>query len=56
MKIYKNEEMVGNDRIVRFSLTARDGYEPVGFIDPSNNELGTMLWKILFKLSLSSVP
>lgn len=39
MKIYKNEEMVGNDRIVRFSLTARDGYEPVGFIDPSNNEL-----------------
>lgn len=39
MKIYKNEEMVGNDRIVRFSLTDRDGYEPVGFIDPSNNEL-----------------
>lgn len=39
MKIYKNEEMVGNDRIVRFSLTARDGYEPVGFIDSSNNEL-----------------
>ena len=39
MKIYKNEEMVGNDRIVRFSLTARDGYDPVGFIDPSNNEL-----------------
>lgn len=39
MKIYKNEEMVGNDRIVRFSFTARDGYEPVGFKDPSNNEL-----------------
>lgn len=39
MKVYKNEEMVGNDRIVRFSLTARDGYEPVGFIDPSNKEL-----------------
>ena len=39
MKIYKNEEMVGNDRIVRFSLTARDGYEPVGFIDPNNQEL-----------------
>ena len=39
MKVYKNEEMVGNDRIVRFSLTARDGYEPVGFVDPSNKEL-----------------
>ena len=39
MKIYKNEEMVGDDRIVRFSLTARDGYEPVGFIDPNNKEL-----------------
>lgn len=39
MKVYKNEEMVGNDRIVRFSLTARDGYEPVGFIDPNNQEL-----------------
>ena len=39
MKVYKNEEMVGSDRIVRFSLTARDGYEPVGFIDPNNKEL-----------------
>ena len=39
MKIYKNEEMVGDDRIVRFSFTARDGYEPVGFIDPNNKEL-----------------
>lgn len=39
MKVYKNEEMVGNDRIVRFSLTARDGYEPVGFRDFSNKEL-----------------
>lgn len=47
MKIYKNEEMVGNDRIVRFSLTARDGYEPVGFIDPSNNELGGV-WLPMF--------
>lgn len=39
MKVYKNEEMVGNDRIVRFSLTARDGYEPVGFRDFNNKEL-----------------
>lgn len=38
-KIYKNEEMVGNDRIVKFSLTERPGYEPVGFIDPDNNVL-----------------
>lgn len=39
MKVYKNEEMAGNDRIVRFSFTPRDGYEPIGFKDPSNNEL-----------------
>ena len=39
MKIYKNEEMAGNDRIVRFSLTPRDGYQPVGFIGPDNKEL-----------------
>ena len=38
-KIYKSEKMAGNDRIVRFSLTPRDGYEPIGFIDTENNEL-----------------
>jgi len=38
-KIYKQEYMVGYDRHVNFSMTARDGYEPVGFIDPDNNEL-----------------
>ncbi len=38
-KIYKFEQMVGDDRIVKFSFEKRDGYEPVGFIDSSNNEL-----------------
>lgn len=38
-KIYKNETVVGDDRIVKFSLTKREGYEPIGFIDPDNNEL-----------------
>jgi len=38
-KIYKSEEMVGDDRIVKFSLTERDGFKPVGFIDPDNKEL-----------------
>ena len=38
-KIYKNETVVGDDRIVKFSLTKREGYEPVGFIDPDNKEL-----------------
>ena len=39
MKIYKYEKMVGSDRIVKFSFEARDGFEPVGFIDSDNNEL-----------------
>lgn len=38
-KIYKQEYMVGNDRVVNFSMTKRDGYEAVGFIDPDNKEL-----------------
>lgn len=38
-KIYKYEKMEGNDRTVLFSMQARDGYEPNGFIDPSNNVL-----------------
>ena len=39
MKIYKYEKMIGSDRIVKFSFEARDGYEPIGFVDPDNNEL-----------------
>ena len=38
-KIYKSEKMVGNDRIVKFSLEARDGFEPIGFKDSDNKEL-----------------
>ena len=38
-KIYRNEMMVGDKRIVRFCMTKIDGFEPDGFIDPDNNEL-----------------
>lgn len=38
-KIYKREYMVGDDRYVLFRLEKADGFEPVGFIDPGNNEL-----------------
>jgi hypothetical protein len=38
-KIYKYEKTVGNDRIVKFSFEKRDGFEPVGFLNPENEEL-----------------
>lgn len=38
-KIYKQEYMLGNDRVVKFSMSKKDGFEAVGFIDPDNNEL-----------------
>ena len=38
-KIYKKEYIVGSDRYVKFSLTPRDGYKAVGFIDDGNREL-----------------
>lgn len=38
-KIYKKEEMIGNDRIVKFSLTERPGFEPIGFKDLDGNIL-----------------
>lgn len=38
-KIYKQEYMLGNDRIVKFSMRPRDGFKPVGFVDPDGNEL-----------------
>lgn len=38
-KIYKQEYMLGDDRVVKFSMTKRDGFEAVGFIDPDNKEL-----------------
>lgn len=38
-KIYKQEYMLGNDRVVKFSMRKRDGFEAVGFIDTDNKEL-----------------
>lgn len=38
-KIYKREYMLGNDRVVKFSMSPRDGFEPVGFVDPDGKEL-----------------
>ena len=38
-KIYKKEDIVGSDRIVKFSIEPREGYEAVGFIDPDDHEL-----------------
>lgn len=38
-KIYKFEQTIGNDRIVKFSTTKREGFEPVGFVDSDNKEL-----------------
>ena len=38
-RVYKHERMEGNDRIVLFSMTERDGFEPVGFKDSENNVL-----------------
>lgn len=38
-KIYKREYMAGDDRYVLFSMTKRDGFEPVGFMDGEGNEL-----------------
>lgn len=39
MKIYKQEYTIGSDRVVNFSISKRDGFEPIGFIDTSNKEL-----------------
>lgn len=38
-KIYKWERSFGDDRVVKFSFEPKDGYEPLGFIDPDGNEL-----------------
>lgn len=52
-KIYKQEYMAGNDRIVNFSMTKRDGFEPIGFVDSDNNELEGM-WIPMFYGSVVS--
>jgi hypothetical protein len=38
-KIYKYEQSIGDGRIVKFSFEKKDGFEPVGFVDPDGNEL-----------------
>lgn len=38
-RVYKHEHMEGNDRVVMFSMVEREGYLPVGFVDPDNNVL-----------------
>lgn len=38
-KIYKQEEIIGSDRYVRFSLEPMEGFEAIGFIDENMNEL-----------------
>lgn len=38
-KIYKHEHMEGDDRVVMFSATPRDGFEAIGFFDTNDKEL-----------------
>jgi hypothetical protein len=38
-RIYKQEYMAGDDRVVLFRMTAADGFEPVGFVDGDGNVL-----------------
>ena len=52
-KIYKMEYMLGDDRYVLFSMTERDGFEAVGFIDPNGNELDGV-WIPMFYGSIVS--
>lgn len=39
IKIYKQEYMLGDDRVVRYSFSKREGFEAIGFIDSDNKEL-----------------
>lgn len=52
-KIYKKEFMAGDDRYVYFSMTKREGFEPVGFIDSNNAELEGV-WLPMFYGSIVS--
>ena len=52
-RIYKQEKMVGSKRIVGFRFTKADGYEPIGFIDPSGNVLEGV-WIPMFYGSIDS--
>jgi len=46
-KIYKQEYMQGEDRVVKFCMSPLGGFEPVGFADANNNELEG-LWIPMF--------
>lgn len=50
-KIWKQEYMVGHDRYVKFSLTEKADYEPVGFVYGSDELEG--LWIPMFYGSIS---
>ena len=39
IKHYKYEKVIGDDRVVMYSMISRPGFEPVGFIDGDDNEL-----------------
>lgn len=52
-RIYKKEEIVNNDRIVRFSMEEREGFDPTGFIDGSGNVLEGV-WLPMFYASVVS--
>lgn len=52
-KIYKQEYMQGEDRVVKFCMSPLDGFEPVGFVDASGNELEG-LWIPMFYGSIDT--
>lgn len=39
MRIWKQEFMLGDSRVVHFSFREKEGFEPIGFIDPDGNIL-----------------
>lgn len=46
-KIYKYERQAGADRIVKFSMSKLDGFEPIGFVDEEGKELSGV-WGPIF--------
>ena len=46
-KIYKYEKQIGADRIVKFSMSKLDGFEPIGFVDEEGKELSGV-WGPIF--------
>ena len=49
-KIYQKQEISGNDRIVKFSFTKKDGFEAVGFKTRENGEIKELegIWIPMF--------